>query len=132
MSKHTQGPFVVEHELQETPLDSIPIIGGPEGRIVCEVSADGFTVEETQANAILIAAAPLLLEACQYEYNGGQDDDLLMEIESALLSFAARTVDRKDYYHGLAVKLCAKQQLQAAAIAAALGPVEEAPKVPHD
>ena len=84
----------------------------------------GMPDSEIDANGRLMAAAPLLLEACQYEYNGGQDDDLLMEIESALLSFLDRTVDRKDYYHGLAVKLCAKQKLQAAAIKAALGPEE--------
>ena len=144
MSKHTQGPFVVEHELQETPLDSIPIIGGPEGRIVCEVSADRFTVEETQANAILFAAAPLLLAACQFKAHTGMEDDLLYYIAEHLLSESRAIQEGFEkgggnedsprlaaMYRKWSDQLFAKQKLQAAALAAALGPVEEPPTVPH-
>lgn len=66
MSKHTPGPWVV------SDVDTVnPRIDGQDGRGIAHatqrdphpVNGQGITIEQAMANALLIAAAPDLLDA---------------------------------------------------------------------
>ena len=74
MSKHTPGPWTVwngHSDVYAGPISSNTpggIIGKPHQRLVCVAICDEdeeITDREQRANARLIAAAPLLLEACK-------------------------------------------------------------------
>ena len=58
-SAHTAGPWHVD---RQSPYSAICIKPYP-GRIVCDIAG---TDQEAEANALLIAAAPELLEVCKY------------------------------------------------------------------
>ena len=66
MSKHTQGPWMVSRYSQSTLLKSIYIRGGNERIARVTVPDTAQSIEEYEANARLIAAAPDLLEALQH------------------------------------------------------------------
>lgn len=64
-TQHTTGPWMVSRYSQSTVLKSINIRGGNEhiARVVVPDTAQ--SIEEYEANAHLIAAAPELLEALE-------------------------------------------------------------------
>ncbi len=61
MSKHTPGPWMVSRYSQSTVLKSIYIRGGNERIARIAVPDTAQSIEEYEANAKLIAAAPELL-----------------------------------------------------------------------
>lgn len=63
MSKHTLGPWVVTRVSKSTILKDIYVSAGSERIARVVVPATASSIDEYEANARLIAAAPDLLEA---------------------------------------------------------------------
>ena len=61
MTKHTQGPWIID---EDTGMNDGGTIKDTDGRGIA-MDIYGRTADEANANARLIAAAPELLEACQ-------------------------------------------------------------------
>lgn len=73
-TKHTKGEWELKTRLEDTS-NIANIIGGDGKKIICTLSAYEFrncSIEETNSNAKLIAAAPELLEALQMIMNNSQ------------------------------------------------------------
>ena len=67
--KHTKGKWIIHKEVLNSPQPEY-IYGGPENTIVCDFrklnpNLIDEVLEQQQANAKLIAAAPDLLTACE-------------------------------------------------------------------
>lgn len=65
MSKHTLGPWVVTRVSKSTILKDIYVSAGSERIARVVVPATASSIDEYEANARLIAAAPDLLEALE-------------------------------------------------------------------
>lgn len=66
MSKHTPGPWTIDHANSQDNADvgiHGPDIDGLSSLIICDLCLDGYDQKMQVANAKLIAAAPELLEA---------------------------------------------------------------------
>lgn len=66
MSTHTKEKWAWKQNRGNNYYEhSIFVQNEPGGKVIAELSGEGCTKEEVKANACLIAAAPILLEACQ-------------------------------------------------------------------
>ena len=64
MSKHTPGPWRYDPTYEP---DECPVIWNAAGDAVCTLEPDGaWSGEEIEANALLIAASPTMLDAIDY------------------------------------------------------------------
>lgn len=89
MSKHTPGPWIVDNT---TLRGSINRLAEPRRHIALasDYQKTKQCFEENQANAILIAAAPDLLEALigmveAYEYEASPENPALLAAKAAIL-----------------------------------------------
>jgi hypothetical protein len=81
-AKHTPGPWLESRKSKSTILQSIDIKVGSERIAYVTVPYTAKNIEECEANARLIAAAPDLLEACRkalYALKGREHDQFLRD-----------------------------------------------------
>lgn len=77
-NKHTPGPWEIEDDMVSDAFQ----IWAKEGGHICEIEAPPETKEKYRPNALLICAAPELLEACRFAAQALAGVDL---IENAAL-----------------------------------------------
>lgn len=82
MSKYTPGPWKIQREILNSPQPEY-IYGGPESTHVCDFrelnpNLLDEVLEQQQANARLIAAAPDLLTACTQAVDAASVDILTL------------------------------------------------------
>ena len=75
MSKHTPGPWVVAGPNLIDQADAGIWGSGEFDFVICDMQRDGYEDAEQKANALLISAAPDLLEALERLVSAARDVD---------------------------------------------------------